>query len=154
MQRVQHAVHAFGKLNVLVNDAGISTYGLIEHLDDHDWEKTLAVNLSGVFQGIRATIPAMRSAGSGSIVNISSAAGMLGNTGLPAYVAPKFGVRGLTIGSEFIVDGGQTAGAIVWGFDDDSATSLVRPIQVAGATRSRSWTGIATATCSSISQFR
>ena len=181
---VESAVHAFGKLNVLVNNAGISTYGLIEHLDDHDWEKTLAVNLSGVFRGIRAAIPAMRSAGGGSIVNISSAAGMLGYTGLPAYVASKFGVRGLTkaaalelardgirvnsvhpgyirtplsmagpapstdaiplrrmgepaevgnlvvylasdesafsTGSEFIVDGGQTAGAIVWGFDDDS----------------------------------
>jgi 3alpha(or 20beta)-hydroxysteroid dehydrogenase len=182
---VECALREFGKLDVLVNNAGISTYGLIEHLDDADWEKTLAVNLTGVFRGIKAAIPPMRSAGGGSIINISSAAGMLGYTGLPAYVASKFGVRGLTkaaalelardgirvnsvhpgfirtplsmagpapstgaiplrrmgepaevgslvvflasdesafsTGSEFIVDGGQTAGAIVWGFDDDPA---------------------------------
>ena len=184
---VDAAIQAFGKLDVLVNNAGISTYGLIEHYKHSDWERTIAINLTGVFNGIKAAIPAMRKVGGGSIVNIASAAAMLGYTGLPGYIASKWGVRGLTkaaalelardkirvnsvhpgiirtplsmsgpapaadvnpmrragetsevghlvvflasdessfsTGSEFIIDGGQTAGAVMWGFDDARAAA-------------------------------
>ena len=95
-QAVAAATRAFGGLQVLVNNAGIATYGSIEDYSHAAWEKTLAVNLTGVFNGIKAVIPALKSAGGGSIVNISSAAGILAHVGMPAYVATKFGVRGLT----------------------------------------------------------
>jgi 3alpha(or 20beta)-hydroxysteroid dehydrogenase len=55
---VQAATRIFGGLNVLVNNAGISTYGLIERISGSDWEKTIAINLTGVFNGIKAVIPA------------------------------------------------------------------------------------------------
>jgi 3alpha(or 20beta)-hydroxysteroid dehydrogenase len=80
---IDTAIETFGKLNVLVNNAGISTYCLIEHYSHNDWEKTIALDLTDVFNGIKAAIPALKSAGGGSIVNISSAAGMLGYTGFP-----------------------------------------------------------------------
>jgi NAD(P)-dependent dehydrogenase (short-subunit alcohol dehydrogenase family) len=91
---VKAAIQTFGGLNVLVNNAGISTYGLIEHYSRSDWETTIGINLTGVFNGIKAVIPALSRAGGGSIVNISSAAAMLGYPSLPAYVASKWGVRG------------------------------------------------------------
>ena len=90
------AIQAFGKLNVLVNNAGIATYGPIEAYGHADWEKTIRVNLTGVFNGIKAVIPALRSAGGGSIINMSSAAGILAHPVMAGYVAAKFGVRGLT----------------------------------------------------------
>jgi 3alpha(or 20beta)-hydroxysteroid dehydrogenase len=90
------AIRAFGRLNVLVNNAGIATYGPIEKYAHADWEKTIRVNLTGVFNGIKAGIPALRNAGGGSIINISSAAGILAHPVMAGYVASKFGVRGLT----------------------------------------------------------
>jgi 3alpha(or 20beta)-hydroxysteroid dehydrogenase len=60
------------------------------------WETLLAVNLTGLFNGIQAVTPAMRRAGGGSIVNVSSVAGMTGVRGLAGYVASQWGVRGLT----------------------------------------------------------
>jgi 3alpha(or 20beta)-hydroxysteroid dehydrogenase len=95
-QAVSAVIQAFGGLHVLVNNAGIETYGMLLDYSHSAWEKTVAVNLTGVFNGIKAVIPSLRSVGGGSIVNISSAAGMMGHIGMPAYVATKFGVRGLT----------------------------------------------------------
>ena len=81
---------------MLVNNAGIATYGPIEEYGHADWEKTIQSNLTGVFNGIKAAIPALRSAGGGSIINMSSAAGILAHPVMAGYVAAKFGVRGLT----------------------------------------------------------
>jgi cyclopentanol dehydrogenase len=91
-------VRTFGKLTVLINNAGI---GLpedrgVEQTSLEAWHKTLAVNLTGVFLGMKYAIPEMRKAGRGSIVNISSIAGIVGGGGLPAYHASKGGVRILT----------------------------------------------------------
>ena len=91
-------VKAYGKLTILINNAGI---GLredrgIEQTSLETWHKTLAVNLTGVFLGMKYAIPEMRKAGHGSIVNISSVAGMVGGGGVPAYHASKGGVRLLT----------------------------------------------------------
>jgi 3alpha(or 20beta)-hydroxysteroid dehydrogenase len=90
------AVRFYGKLNVLVNNAGILNQGPIDEYNHADWDKIIAVNLTGVFNGIKAAIPAIKSAGGGSIVNISSITGIQGYPSMPGYVASKFGVRGLT----------------------------------------------------------
>ena len=93
---VASAVKTYGKLNVLVNNAGIAGYAPIEQYSRADWDKIIAVNLTGVFNGIQAAIPALKSAGGGSIVNMSSLAGLRGEAAMPGYVATKFAVRGLT----------------------------------------------------------
>ena len=90
------AVGTFGTLDVLVNNAGIPGYGPIDSYSRSDWDRVIAINLTGVFNGIAAAAPALKAAGGGSIVNISSMAGMRGEAGMPAYVASKWGVRGLT----------------------------------------------------------
>jgi 3alpha(or 20beta)-hydroxysteroid dehydrogenase len=93
---VTESVATHGKLNVLVNNAGIATYGPIDTYSQADWDATIAVDLTGVFHGIQAAVPAIKQAGGGSIVNVSSIAGLWGVAGGPGYVAGKFGVRGLT----------------------------------------------------------
>lgn len=93
---VATAVAAYGKLDVLVNNAGIARFGPVEALGSADWNATLAVNLTGVFNGIQAAVPALRQSGGGSIVNLSSIAGLSATGGLAGYVASKWGVRGLT----------------------------------------------------------
>jgi 3alpha(or 20beta)-hydroxysteroid dehydrogenase len=90
------AVDTYGKLNVVVNNAGIAGGVPIDQYTQADWDKIVAINLTGVFNGIRAGVPAMKSAGGGSIVNISSLAGLKANPAAAGYVATKFGVRGLT----------------------------------------------------------
>jgi 3alpha(or 20beta)-hydroxysteroid dehydrogenase len=93
---VSEAIDAFGKLDVLVNNAGIHHVTPIEQETLEEFERTIRVNLYGTFLGIQAAIPAMRAAGGGSIVNISSLAGMKGIPGHGAYGASKWAVRGLT----------------------------------------------------------
>jgi 3alpha(or 20beta)-hydroxysteroid dehydrogenase len=93
---VETAVKVYGKLNVLVNNAGINSLAPIDQYSRADWDKIIAINLTGVFNGIKAAMPALKAAGGGSIVNMSSLAGLRGEAGMPGYVATKFGVRGLT----------------------------------------------------------
>ncbi len=90
------AVATYGKLDVLVNNAGIAIPGRIDEYSPASWDKLVAVNLTGVFNGIQAAVPALVRAGGGSIVNISSLLGLQGAPASPGYVATKFGVRGLT----------------------------------------------------------
>lgn len=85
-----------GPLRGLVNNAGLLTHGSTESATRTDWEATVAVNLTGAWLGMRAAIPAMRRAGRGCIVNVSSTAGLQGYAGVAAYVASKRGLRGLT----------------------------------------------------------
>src|SRR3989442_5355764 len=73
------AEHTYGRLNVLVNNAGIVIRKSIEETTEDDWDRILAVNLKGVFLGTKHAIPAMRRAGGGSIINISSTAGLGGS---------------------------------------------------------------------------
>jgi 3alpha(or 20beta)-hydroxysteroid dehydrogenase len=93
---VEETVTAWGRLDVLVNNAGIANAGPIEHYPRSKWDAVIAVNLTGTYLGCRAVVPAMKAAGGGSIINISSVEGMRGSTHLHGYVASKFGVRGLT----------------------------------------------------------
>lgn len=94
---VKEAVSKFGGLHITVNNAGIA--GPISPTGEYPidgWEKVIAINLSGVFYGMRYQIPAMLKSGGGSIVNMASILGMTGTRNSPAYVAAKHGVVGLT----------------------------------------------------------
>ncbi|SEO06555.1 3alpha(or 20beta)-hydroxysteroid dehydrogenase [Mucilaginibacter gossypiicola] len=89
----------FGPINVLVNNAGIlGPIAKTAELTEADYQKVCNVNQHSLFYGMKATLPSMLKAGIGSIVNISSIAGMVANYGFPslAYVASKFAVRGMT----------------------------------------------------------
>jgi 3alpha(or 20beta)-hydroxysteroid dehydrogenase len=89
----------FGKINVLVNNAGIiGDIAETRSINHANYMKVIAVNQHGVFYGMQAVIPSMLEAGGGSIVNISSIAGIVACHGAPniAYVASKFAVRGMT----------------------------------------------------------
>ena len=91
---VATAVQAYGKLNVLVNNAGILFRAKIEETSEADWDRIMAVNVKGVFLGTKCALPAMRQAGGGSIINISSTAGLVGSPGgTAAYTATKGAVR-------------------------------------------------------------
>ena len=91
---VQTAVDKYGKLDVLVNNAGIIIQKSIEETTEEDWDRTLDINLKGVFLGVKTSIPAMRQAGGGSIINISSNVGLVGSSRASgSYIASKGGVR-------------------------------------------------------------
>ncbi|WP_066948568.1 glucose 1-dehydrogenase [Microtetraspora fusca] len=90
------AVEAYGRLDVLVNNAGILMFRRIADMAVEEYQRVLDVNLKGTFLGIKSVIEPMKAAGAGSIVNISSIEGFIGAAGLSAYSASKFGVRGLT----------------------------------------------------------
>ena len=91
---VATAVQTYGKLNVLVNNAGILFRAKIEDTTEADWDRIMAVNVKGVFLGTKCALPAMRQAGGGSIINISSTAGLVGSPGeTAAYTATKGAVR-------------------------------------------------------------
>ena len=93
---VDAAVERFGGLHILVNNAGIFDGGNVETQTIEGWDRTMDINAKGVFLGTKAAIPAMRESGSGSIVNISSVAGIIGSAGSTAYNASKGAVRLLT----------------------------------------------------------
>jgi NAD(P)-dependent dehydrogenase (short-subunit alcohol dehydrogenase family) len=90
---VDTAVDRYGKLDILINNAGIAIWKGVEDTSEEDWDRVMAVNAKGVFLGTKHAIPAMRRAGGGSIVNISSTAGLRGSPGLAAYTASKGAVR-------------------------------------------------------------
>jgi 3alpha(or 20beta)-hydroxysteroid dehydrogenase len=90
------AVREFGRLDVLVNNAGIWRTAPIDEQDLDGFRQILDINLIGPFLGIQAVIPSMRAAGGGSIVNISSTAGLRGIRNHSAYAASKYGLRGLS----------------------------------------------------------
>ena len=91
---VDQAVSRFGKLDVLVNNAGISSRAFTDDIGIDAWDKIMEVNSKGVFLGTRAAVPMMLEAGGGSIINISSIMGLVGSAGgHPAYNASKGAVR-------------------------------------------------------------
>ena len=98
LQAIESTVARFGKLDVLVNNAGIGSRGpdgeqvTIENLTEGQWDRVMDINAKGVFLGTKCAIPEMRKAGRGSIINISSIAGLVGGT-TSAYGASKGAVR-------------------------------------------------------------
>ena len=93
---VDQTVKQFGKLDILVNNAGVGWFGDVENTTLESWHKLLRVNLDGVFLGMKHAIPAMRRAGGGSIINMSSIVGLIGDAQTAAYNASKGAVTILT----------------------------------------------------------
>ncbi|MFD9259161.1 SDR family NAD(P)-dependent oxidoreductase [Streptomyces sp. NPDC059538] len=93
---VKEAVRAFGTVSALVNNAALWRTAHVERQRLDEFEALLRVNLLGPFLGIQAVAPVLRAGGGGSIVNISSTAGLVGIPGHAAYGSTKFGMRGLT----------------------------------------------------------
>ncbi|MDG2304631.1 MAG: glucose 1-dehydrogenase [Candidatus Binatia bacterium] len=87
---------AFGRLDVLVNNAGIAEAAPLEQMTLESYRRVIDVNQIGVFLGMRAVVEPMTAAGGGSILNVSSIDGMIGMNGILSYVASKWAVRGMT----------------------------------------------------------
>ena len=105
---VQQVFERRGRIDILVNNAGIAgPAAFIWEQTDEDWQRNIAINLTGIFYMCRAVIPHMRSQGYGRIVNIASIAGKEGNPRMSPYSATKAGVIGLTksIGKELATEG-------------------------------------------------
>jgi len=95
-ETIARALEAFGRLDVLVNNAGIAVLKPLEQLSLAEWNRQLEVNLTSVFLGCKHAAAALRRSGGGSIVNLSSVAGMIGLRSCVAYGASKGGVRTAT----------------------------------------------------------
>lgn len=94
---ITEAETAFGPVTILVNNAGVAwPGGAVEAVSPENFRRVIDVNLTGTFLGMHAAIPSIKKAGGGVIVNISSIAGMMAYATSGAYVASKWGVRGLT----------------------------------------------------------
>ncbi len=93
---VEAVLKEFGGIGILVNNAGITRDGLIIRMKEEDWDQVLAINLKGVWQCTKSVGKAMLKARKGSIVNIASVVGVMGNAGQANYSASKAGVIGLT----------------------------------------------------------
>jgi 3-oxoacyl-[acyl-carrier protein] reductase len=93
---VKAALEAFGKVDILVNNAGITRDNLLMRMDAEEWDAVISTNLSGPFWMTRAVARPMMRARSGRIINMSSAAGRMGNAGQANYAAAKAGLIGLT----------------------------------------------------------
>jgi NAD(P)-dependent dehydrogenase (short-subunit alcohol dehydrogenase family) len=93
---VELTVSRYGRLDVLVNNAGIYQKARVEDTTLEGWDRVMAINAAGPFLGTKAAVPAMRDSGGGSIVNISSTAGLVGSLHSTAYTASKGAVRLLT----------------------------------------------------------
>jgi len=93
---VKEALERFGKIDILVNNAGITRDNLLMRMKESEWDEVINVNLKGVFNMTKALTRPMMKQRSGSIINITSVVGVLGNAGQANYVAAKAGVIGLT----------------------------------------------------------
>jgi NAD(P)-dependent dehydrogenase (short-subunit alcohol dehydrogenase family) len=93
---VRAAADRWGRLDVLVNNAGVAIPGSVTEISEEDWERVLSVNLSGVWRGMRFAIPEMLKTGGGSVINTSSVQSVVGFRGWAGYAASKGGINSLT----------------------------------------------------------
>lgn len=120
---VAATVAEFGRVDVLVNNAGITRDGLAMRMTDDQFDQVLSVNLKGAFVMSRQVLPLMMKARSGRIVNISSVSGVLGNPGQANYAAAKAGMIGLTMSlAKEVGSRGITVNAVAPGFIDTDMT--------------------------------
>lgn len=131
------AVEHFGRLDVLVNNAGIGTSSPLATLEEADWERTLAVNLTGVYRCTRVALPPMVERGYGRVINIASIAGQVGQPYVSAYCASKHGVIGFTRAIALEVAAkGVTVNAICPGYveTDLASAAIANIVQRTGRT--------------------
>ena len=123
---VNAACEAFGRLDVLVNNAGITRDGLLARMKEEDFDAVVGVNLKGTFNCCRAAVPRMMKQRFGRIVNMSSVVGVAGNAGQANYAASKAGVIGLTksIARE-VASRNVTANAVAPGFIETDMTAAL-----------------------------
>lgn len=125
-ETVDKIVKDFGKIDVLVNNAGITADKLIMRMDEADWDRVLSINLKGCFNMIKHVTPYMMRKRYGRIVSISSVVGLMGNAGQANYAASKAGIVGLTktVAKEF---GARniTANAVAPGFIKTAMTDAL-----------------------------
>jgi len=135
------SLEKLGRLDVLVNNAGIGRFGPVEEASPEDWQAMVSTNVSGVYHCTREVVPTMKQQGAGHIVNIASIAGLVGNPGLSGYNASKYAVRGMSdaLFKELRNDGikvscvypGSTDTEFSSGRRPKSSTHKMRPEEVA-----------------------
>ena len=121
---VKHVLEAYGRVDVLVNNAGITRDATLRNMTEERFDEVIAVNLKGVYNGAYAVLPAMLAQGRGVILNGSSVVGLYGNFGQTDHVATRFGVIGMTrTWAKELARKGIRANAVCPGF---IGTDLVR----------------------------
>lgn len=114
---VQQAVKTLGAVDILVNNAGVQFTANVEDFPNERWDQIIAINLSGVFHGMKAAIPGMKAKGWGRIINIASAHGLVASPQKVAYVAAKHAVVGMTkVAGIELANAGVTVNAICPGW--------------------------------------
>lgn len=123
---IEQVVEKFGRIDILVNNAGITRDGLILRMKDEDWDLVLDINLKGAFLCTKASLKHMSKQRTGTIINIASIVGAMGNAGQANYVASKAGLIGLTktIAREY-ANRGITANAVAPGFIETAMTQAL-----------------------------
>jgi 3-oxoacyl-[acyl-carrier protein] reductase len=132
---VEAAVERFGRLDVLVNNAGIAVDGLVMRYKEADWQRVLDTNLTGVFLCTKAALRAMVRARYGRIVSVTSVVAEMGNAGQAAYAAAKAGVVGFTRSvAREVASRAITANAVAPGFIETAMTAALTDPQRAAYT--------------------
>ncbi len=123
---IEQALSAFGRADILINNAGVTRDGLLLRMTDAQWDEVLSTNLAGAFRACRALARGMMKARYGRIVNVSSVVGLMGNAGQANYAASKAGLLGLTKAvARELASRGITVNAVCPGYIETEMTAAL-----------------------------